>query len=175
MKNKAYPALCLHAGVSGFTLLACLVLSMALLMMTLAALRFAHDFRFLVTANVDRLIAKEAAEAALQDAYHHLEISDDPLSVAANDIVYKFGSVTGSGFSYGGRMQSIASPEYQLAVLHLHEQEGISRVTATGFGMVVSTRAVIQADYVIRLCSDDVTIFCQRKISELAWREQVHE
>ena len=175
MKNKTHPALYLHSGVSGFTLLPCLVISMALLMMTLSALRFAHDFRFLVTANLDRLIAKEAAEAVLQDAYHHLEISDDPLSFAANDIVYKFDNITGYGFSYDGRMQSIAAPEYQLNVIYLYDQEDVSRVTATGFGMVDSTRAVIQADYVIRLCSDDVSISCQRKISELAWREQVLE
>lgn len=175
MKNKTYPALCLPSGVSGFTLLPCLILSMALLMMTLAALRFAHDFRFLITANVDRLIAKEAAEAALQDAYRHLEIGDDPLSLAGNDVVYKFGSITGDGFSYGGRMQSAASPEYQFKVIHVSGLEGIARVTATGFGIFDSTRAVIQVDYVIRLCSDDVITFCRRKISELAWREQVRE
>jgi Tfp pilus assembly protein PilX len=165
----------LYAAESGFTLLPCLILTMALLMLTLAGLRLTHDFRLLMSGHINRLIAREAAEAVLQDAYSHLKISDDPLSLESSNVVYKYGSMTGDMFSFGGRKQSIESPEYQLDVKRINTHEGIARITATGFGMHTSTRVVILVDYAIRICPDDVLDYCDRQITELAWRELWHD
>lgn len=159
----------------GFTLMPCLILTMALLMLTLAGLRFAHDFRSLMSGHVNRLIAKQAAEAVLQDAHEHLKISDDPLSLEGSSVVYKFGSMTGDVFSFGGRMQSIDSPEYQLNVKRINTQEGLARITAIGFGMHITTRVVIQSDYAILICPDDVHNYCERQITELSRLEQWHD
>jgi Tfp pilus assembly protein PilX len=165
----------LYSAKRGFTLLPCLILTMALLMLTVAGLRFSHDFRRLMSGHVNRLIAREAAEAALQDAHEHLKINDDPLSLEGSNVVYKYGSMTGDMFSFGGRMQSIDSPEYQLDVKRITTDEGISRITATGFGMQTSTRVVIEADYAIRMCPSDVVSYCERQITEVAWRELWHD
>lgn len=164
-----------YSTKSGFTLLPCLILTMALLMLTITGLRFSHDFRMLMSGHVNRLIAKEAAEAVLQDAHEHLKVSDDPLSLEVSNVVYKYGSITGDVFSFGGRMQSIDSPEYQLDVKRITTDEGISRITVTGFGMQTSTRVVIQADYAIRMCPSDVINYCERQITELARQELWHD
>jgi Tfp pilus assembly protein PilX len=164
-----------YSTKSGFTLLPCLILTMALLMITITGLRFSHDFRMLMSGYVNRLIAREAAEAVLQDAHEHLKISDEPLSLEGSNVVYNYGSMTGDVFSFGGRMQSIDSPQYQLDVKHINTHEGISRITATGFGMQASTRVVIQADYAIRMCPSDVINYCERQITELARQELWHD
>ena len=148
----------------GFSLITCLVLTIVLNLITMATLGFTYDFQLFADGRIDRLIAKGAADVALQDAYTHLKISDDPLSLSSNEVIYEFGSITGDTFSYGGRMQSIKPPEYQINVIQINPSEGISRVTAKGFGIFATTQFIAQADYAVRLCSDEFSKFCQRQI-----------
>ena len=142
MKNQSIKISWGCHGRRGFTLLPCIVLTSILLVISLTTLRIGHDFRTLTAGNVDRLIACEAAEAALHDAYQHLKIMDDPLSLLSNDVVYEFGSVTGDNFPSGGRMQSKSPPEYQFEMVSAFRHAGIVRITATGLGMFATTRFV---------------------------------
>ena len=158
-------------GSRGFILLPCIVLTSILLVVSMATLRLGHDFRTLTAGYVDRLIASEAAEAALHDAHQHLNMMDDPLSLMSNDVVYEFGSVTGDNFPSGGRMQSKSPPEYQFEMVSAFRHAGIVRITATGRGLFATTRFVAQADYAIQLCPEDLTDPCERRLRQLAWRE----
>jgi Tfp pilus assembly protein PilX len=162
-------------GCRGFTLLPCVVLTSILLVVSMATLRLGHDFRMLTAGYVDRLIASEAAEAALHDAHQHLNMMDDPLALMSNDIVYEFGSVTGDTFPSVGRMQSKSPPEYQLEMVSAYQHAGIVRITATGSGMLATTRFVAQADYAIQLCPEDLTDPCERRLRQLAWRERLDD
>ena len=143
--------------------------------MSLATLHLAHDFRTLTAGSIDRLIASEAAEAALLDAHQHLNMMDDPLSLLNNELVYEFGSVTGDSFPSGGRMQSISPPEYRLEMVSAYQHAGIVRITATGSGLSATTRFVAQADYAIQLCPEDSTGPCERQLQQLAWRERLND
>ena len=162
-------------GRRGFTLLPCIVLTSILLLISICTLKLVLNFRALTEGNVDRLIASEAAEAALHDANQHLNIMDDPLSLSSKDVVYEFGSVTGGSFLSGGRMQSKSPPEYQLEVINVNQYEGIVRVTATGIGLFATTQFVAQADYAITLCSELSIDPCQRQLRQLAWRERLND
>lgn len=155
----------------------CVVLMTVLVLITLATLRFTYDFQLFTNGRIDRLIAKEAAEIALRDAYAHLKTSDDPLSFSGNEVIYEYGSITGDIFPFGSRMQSIKPPEYQIEVVRTNPSEGISRVTARGFGVLYTTQFIAQVDYAIRLCSDELSTIsiCEREVRPLAWREQLHE
>ena len=175
MKNQSIKICWGCHGRRGFTLLPCIVLTSILLVISLATLRIGHDFRTLTVGNVDRLIASEAAEAALHDAYQHLKIMDDPLSLLSNDVVYEFGSVTGDSFPSGGRMQSKSPPEYQLEMVSAYQHAGIVRITATGIGLFAATRFVAQADYAIQLCPEDAADPCQRQLRQIAWRERLND
>jgi Tfp pilus assembly protein PilX len=162
-------------GCRGFTLLPCVVLTSILLVVSMATLRLGHDFRMLTAGYVDRLIASEAAEAALHDAHQHLNMMDDPLALMSNDIVYEFGSVTGDTFPSVGRMQSKSPPEYQFEMISAFRHAGIVRITATGRGLFATTRFVAQADYAIQLCPEDLTDPCERRLRQLAWRERLDD
>ena len=61
----------------GFSLITCLVLTIVLNLITMATLGFTYDFQLFADGRIDRLIAKGAADVALQDAYTHLKISDE--------------------------------------------------------------------------------------------------
>ncbi len=159
----------------GFILLPCILLTAISLLIALATLRLGHDFRTLTAGYADRLIASEAAEAALHDAHQHLTMMDDPLSLSSNDVVYEFGSVTGDSFPSGGRMQSKSPPEYQLELVSAYQHAGIVRITATGSGVLVTTRFVAQADYAIQLCPEDAAEPCQRQLRQIAWRERLND
>jgi hypothetical protein len=100
---------------------------------------------------------------------------DDPLSLLSNDVVYEFGSVTGDSFPSGGRMQSKSPPEYHLEMVSAYQHAGIVRITATGSGMLATTRFVAQADYAIQLCPEGATDPCERQLRQLAWREQLND
>jgi Tfp pilus assembly protein PilX len=175
MKNQSTTLLRDDYFSRGFSLMPCVVLITVLALITLTTLRFSYDFQLFTKGRIDRLIAKEAAEIALQDAYAHLKTSDDPLSVSGNEVIYEYGSVTGDTFPFGGRMQSIKPPEYQINVIRTNPSEGISRVTATGFGVFSTTQFIAQMDYAIRLCPDELSTTCEREVRPLAWREQIHE
>ena len=175
MKNLSTKFSCGYHGHRGFTLLPCVVLTSILLVISLATLRLGHDFRMLTAGYVDRLIASEAAEAALHDAHQHLNMMDDPLALMSNDVVYEFGSMTGDSFPSGGRMQSKSPPEYQLEMVSAFQHAGIVRITATGIGLFATTRFVAQADYAIQLCSEDSTEPCERQLRQLAWRERLND
>ena len=162
-------------GCRGFILLPCILLTSILLVVSMATLRLGHDFRTLTAGYIDRSIASEAAEAALHDAYQHLKIMDDPLSLLSNDVVYEFGSVTGDSFPSGGRMQSKSPPEYQLEMVSAYQHAGIVRITATGIGLFAATRFVAQADYAIQLCPEDAADPCQRQLLQIAWRERLND
>ena len=140
--------------------------------MSLATLRLAHDFQTLTAGYADRLIASEAAELVLQDAYQHVTMMDDPLSLLSKDVVYEFGSMTGVNFPSGGRMQSKSPPVYQLEVISVNQHEGIVRITVTGIGLFATTRFIAQADYAIHLCPEDLTDPCERQLRQLAWRQR---
>ena len=171
MKNLSTKVSCGYHDPRGFTLLPCVVLTSILLVISLATLRLGHDFRMLTAGYVDRLIASEAAEAALHDAHQHLNMMDDPLALMSNDVVYEFGSMTGDSFPSGGRMQSKSPPEYQFEMVSAFRHAGIVRITATGIGLFATTRFVAQADYAIQLCPEDLTDPCERQLRQLAWRE----
>jgi Tfp pilus assembly protein PilX len=175
MKNLSTKFSCGYHGHRGFTLLPCVVLTSILLVISLATLRLGHDFRMLTAGYVDRLIASEAAEAALHDAHQHLNMMDDPLALMSNDVVYEFGSMTGDSFPSGGRMQSKSPPEYQLEMVSAFQHAGIVRITATGIGLFATTRFVAQADYAIQLCPEDSTEPCERQLRQLAWRERLND
>ncbi len=162
-------------GRRGFTLLPCIVLTSILLLISMSTLWLGHNFRTLTASYADRLIASEAAEAALQDAHQHLTIMDDPMSLMSNDIVYEFGSVTGDSFPSGGRMQSKTPPEYQFEMVSAFRHAGIVRITATGRGLFTTTRFVAQADYAIQLCPEDLTDPCERRLRQVAWRERLDD
>lgn len=162
-------------GRRGFTLLPCIVLTSILLLISICTLKLVLNFRALTEGNVDRLIASEAAEAALHDAHQHLTMMDDPVSLMSNDIVYEFGSVTGDSFPSGGRMQSKLPPEYQFEMVSAFRHAGIVRITATGRGLFATTRFVAQADYAIQLCPEDLTDPCERRLRQLAWRERLDD
>jgi Tfp pilus assembly protein PilX len=159
----------------GFTLMPCVVLIAIIVWISLATLRITDDFRLFTNGRIDRLVAKAAAETALQDAYMHVKMSDDPLSLSGNEVIYEFGSVTGDTFPLGGRMQSIKIPEYQIHVIQTNPNQGISRITATGFGVLATTQFVVQADYAVRVCSDELSELCEREVRQLAWRAQRHD
>lgn len=175
MKNQSTKIFRKGYDFRGFTLLPCIVLTSILFMVSMATLRLGHDFRMLTAGYVDRLIASEAAEAALHDAQQHLNMMDDPLSLKSNDVVYEFGSVTGDSFPSGGRMQSKSPPEYQLEMVSAFQHAGIVRITATGIGLFATTRFVAQADYAIQLCPEDLTDPCERQLRQLAWREWLND
>jgi Tfp pilus assembly protein PilX len=174
-KNQSTKVSTLVCGSRGFTLLPCIVLTGILLLMSMATLRLGHNFRTLTAGYVDRSIASEAAEAALHDAHQHLKMMDDPRSLLNSDIVYEFGSVTGDSFPSGGRMQSKSPPEYQLEMVSAYQLAGIVRITATGTGMLETTRFIAQADYAVQLCPEDATEPCERQLRQLAWREWLND
>jgi len=175
MKNLSTKFSCGYHGHRGFTLLPCVVLTSILLVISLATLRLGHDFRMLTAGYVDRLIASEAAEAALHDAHQHLNMMDDPLALMSNDVVYEFGSMTGDSFPSGGRMQSKSPPEYQLEMVSAFQHAGIVRITATGIGLFATTRFVAQVDYAIQLCPEESTDPCERQLRQLAWRQRLDD
>ena len=148
---------------SGMTLLSCSLVLMGVAMLASASLRSAQDDISLTYSTIDRLLAQQAAEAALRDAAATLLMIPQNLTIAQAQGLHHLGDVTGQRFAQGGAMQSFAAPEYFLETLPYSSsadpmQPEVSsphryRVTAKGKGLSEMTTVVLQADFETQTCA----------------------
>lgn len=148
---------------SGMTLLSCSLVLMGVAMLASASLRSAQDDISLTYSTIDRLLAQQAAEAALRDAAATLLMIPQNLTIAQAQGLHHLGDVTGQRFAQGGAMQSFAAPEYFLETLPYSSsadpmQPEVSsphryRVTAKGKGLSEMTTVVLQAEFETQTCT----------------------
>ena len=147
----------------GMTLLACSLVLLGVAMLASASLRSIHDDVSLTYSTIDRLLAQQAAEAALQDAAVTLSMIPKSLTILQAQGSHYLGEITGERFAQGGPMQSCSAPEYFLEILPQASsidpiQPEVSsphryRVTAKGKGLSDATVVVLWAEFEIQPCA----------------------
>lgn len=147
----------------GMTLLACSLVLLGVAMLASASLRSIHDDVSLTYSTIDRLLAQQAAEAALQDAAVTLSMIPKSLTILQAQGSHYLGEITGERFAQGGPMQSCSAPEYFLEILPQASsidpiQPEVSsphryRVTAKGKGLSEATVVVLRAEFEIQPCA----------------------
>jgi len=145
------------------TLLSCSLVLMGVAMLASALLRSSQDDVSLTYSTIDRLLAQQAAEAALRDAAATLSMMSQNLTIAQAKGLHHLGDITGDRFAQGGPMQSSAPPEYFLEMMPYSsnadpmQTEGSSphryRVTAKGIGLSEMTTVVLQAEFEAQTCT----------------------
>ena len=146
----------------GMTLLACSLVLLGVAMLASASLRSWQDDVSLSYSTIDRLLAQQAAEAALQDAAATLSMIPENLTIVQAQGSHHLGEITGERFAQGGPMQSCSAPEYFLEILP--KASGIDpiqaeasfphryRVTAKGKGLSEATVVVLRAEFETQTC-----------------------
>ena len=147
----------------GMTLLACSLVLLGVAMLASASLRSIHDDVSLTYSTIDRLLAQQAAEAALQDAAVTLSMIPKSLTILQAQGSHYLGEITGERFAQGGPMQSCSAPEYFLEILPQVSsidpiQPEVSsprryRVTAKGKGLSEATVVVLRAEFEMQPCA----------------------
>ncbi len=147
---------------SGMTLLACSLVLLGVAMLASASLRSLQDDVSLTYSTIDRLLAQQAAEAALHDAATTLSMIPKNLTPEQAQGVHHLGDITGAYFAQGGYMQSCSVPEYVLEMLPqsasadtIQPEDSSShryRVTAKGRGLSQATMVVLQAEFETQAC-----------------------
>jgi Tfp pilus assembly protein PilX len=152
-----------RAQHKGMTLLACSLVLLGVAMLASASLRSIQDDVSLTYSTVDRLLAQQAAEAALQDAAATLSMIPENLTIVQAQGSHHLGEITGERFAKGGPMQSCSAPEYFLEILP--KASGIDpiqaeasfphryRVTAKGKGLSEATVVVLRAEFETQTCA----------------------
>ena len=147
----------------GMTLLACSLVLLGVAMLASASLRSLQDDVSLTYSTIDRLLAQQAAEAALQDAAATLSMIPENLTIVQAQGSHHLGEITGERFAQGGPMQSCSAPEYFLEILP--KASGIDpiqaeasfphryRVTAKGKGLSEATVVVLRAEFEAQTCA----------------------
>jgi len=147
---------------SGMTLLACSMVLFGVALLASASLRSQQDNISLTYSAVDRLIAQQAADSALQDAAMSLSITPPDDATISTQGSHHFGDITGQHFPFGGPAQSCAAPEYLIEPLAHSGNAGAPqdeavpyryRVTATGLGLSRATSVVLQAEFEVQACT----------------------
>jgi Tfp pilus assembly protein PilX len=151
-----------RAQHKGMTLLACSLVLLGVAMLASASLRSIQDDVSLTYSTIDRLLAQQAAEAALQDAAATLSMIPENLTILQAQGSHHLGEITGERFAKGGPMQSCSAPEYFLEILP--QASGIDpiqaeasfphryRVTAKGKGLSEATVVVLRAEFETQTC-----------------------
>lgn len=151
-----------RAQHKGMTLLACSLVLLGVAMLASASLRSIQDDVSLTYSTIDRLLAQQAAEAALQDAAATLSMIPENLTIVQAQGSHHLGEITGERFAQGGPMQSCSAPEYFLEILP--QASGIDpiqaeasfphryRVTAKGKGLSEATVVVLRAEFETQTC-----------------------
>jgi len=147
----------------GMTLLACSLVLLGVAMLASASLRSIQDDVSLTYSTIDRLLAQQAAEAALQDAAVTLSMIPKSLTILQAQGSHYLGEITGERFAQGGPMQSCSAPEYFLEMLPQASsidpiQPEVSsphryRVTAKGKGLSEATVVVLRAEFEMQPCA----------------------
>ena len=147
----------------GMTLLACSLVLLGVAMLASASLRSIQDDVSLTYSTIDRLLAQQAAEAALQDAAVTLSMIPKSLTILQAQGSHYLGEITGERFAQGGPMQSCSAPEYFLEILPQASsidpiQTEVSsphryRVTAKGKGLSDATVVVLRAEFEMQPCA----------------------
>lgn len=152
-----------RARHKGMTLLACSLVLLGVAMLASASLRSLQDDVSLTYSTIDRLLAQQAAEAALQDAAATLSMIPENLTIVQAQGSHHLGEITGERFAQGGPMQSCSAPEYFLEILP--QASGIDpiqaeasfphryRVTAKGKGLSEATVVVLRAEFETQTCA----------------------
>ena len=152
-----------RAQHKGMTLLACSLVLLGVAMLASASLRSIQDDVSLTYSTIDRLLAQQAAEAALQDAAATLSMIPENLTILQAQGSHHLGEITGERFAQGGPMQSCSAPEYFLEILP--QASGIDpiqaeasfphryRVTAKGKGLSEATVVVLRAEFEAQTCA----------------------
>jgi Tfp pilus assembly protein PilX len=145
------------------TLLACSLVLLGVAMLASASLRSIQDDVSLTYSTIDRLLAQQAAEAALQDAAVTLSMIPKSLTILQAQGSHYLGEITGERFAQGGPMQSCSAPEYFLEILPQASsidpiQTEVSsphryRVTAKGKGLSEATVVVLRAEFEMQPCA----------------------
>ena len=151
-----------RAQHKGMTLLACSLVLLGVAMLASASLRSIQDDVSLTYSTIDRLLAQQAAEAALQDAAATLSMIPKNLTIVQAQGSHQLGEITGERFAQGGPMQSCSAPEYFLEILpqassiNPIQAEASSphryRVTAKGKGLSEATVVVLRAEFETQTC-----------------------
>ena len=152
-----------RAQHKGMTLLACSLVLLGVAMLASASLRSIQDDVSLTYSTIDRLLAQQAAEAALKDAAATLSMIPKNLTIVQAQGSHQLGEITGERFAQGGPMQSCSAPEYFLEILpqassiNPIQPEASShhryRVTATGKGLSEATVVVLRAEFETQTCA----------------------
>ncbi len=152
-----------RAQHKGMTLLACSLVLLGVAMLASASLRSIQDDVSLTYSTIDRLLAQQAAEAALQDAAATLSMIPKNLTIVQAQGSHQLGEITGERFAQGGPMQSCSAPEYFLEILpqassiNPTQAEASSphryRVTAKGKGLSEATVVVLRAEFETQTCA----------------------
>ena len=152
-----------RAQHKGMTLLACSLVLLGVAMLASASLRSIQDDVSLTYSTIDRLLAQQAAEAALQDAAATLSMIPKNLTIVQAQGSHQLGEITGERFAQGGPMQSCSAPEYFLEILpqassiNPIQAEASSphryRVTAKGKGLSEATVVVLRAEFETQTCA----------------------
>ena len=152
-----------RAQHKGMTLLACSLVLLGVAMLASASLRSIQDDVSLTYSTIDRLLAQQAAEAALKDAAATLSMIPKNLTIVQAQGSHQLGEITGERFAQGGPMQSCSAPEYFLEILpqassiNPIQAEASSphryRVTAKGKGLSEATVVVLRAEFETQTCA----------------------
>ena len=144
-------------------LLACSLVLLGVALLTTASLRTLQDEISLNYSATDRLLAQQAAEAALHDAGNALRMIPHHVTIAQAQGVHRLGDITGAHFAQGGPVQSCGTPEYVLEMLpqsastNSTQPEESSprryRVTAKGRGLREATLVLLQAEFETQTCA----------------------
>jgi len=161
---------------TGAALMPCTLLLVIVLLSSGSALRAALLQQAAAWTLADMHTARNAAEVALADAEHHLQIIDEPLSPAGSGAEHDIGSVTGERVTPSGAARP---PYYRVDLISAKGSNGLCRITATGTGRRTSTRIILQADFEITSCSSQSDTAepsesaqdCTRKVRQISWRE----
>ena len=166
---------------SGIALGTCTVILMGALLLVLAAQQIVRESSAAEFNALDHAFAMQAAEATLMDA--EIAIAQAAMSATIDALMLDqwlaYGSDTSNIYLYGGKLQSMQRPTYQIAqhVLVLTLESGIPalrfyRITAVGTGMYASTQVVLQSDFLPSVCPTQAGATCvDLPHGRIAWRE----
>ena len=145
------------------TLLAFSLVLLGVALLTSASLRTLQDGISLNYSITDRLLAQQAAEAALHDAGNALRMIPHHATIAQALGLHRLGDITGAHFAQGGPAQSRVAPEYLLEILPQSASDNPTqpeespplryRVTATGRGLGEARLVLLQAEFEMQTCA----------------------
>ncbi len=165
---------------AGMALVSCAVILTAILLLALATRQLVGESAAASLNGQDRLMALQAAQAALADAEQAIAEAPDAAAIpnTSLDLPVGYGSVTANQLPFGGRLQSMRLPAYRIFLQELSEDpvQGSVRylyqVTAVGNGWRESTQVVLQSVFVRLVCMHPQEGVCSaQRQGRLSWRE----